>query len=99
MLTLRLVPKRRKKKAVQWAEDVVDNELLDKKKSKSAPELVLASKASCITHGNSYLCVQNAVCSTSKWNLGTGAMRRKTVIQSASTAGLAVDRQLLFCSG
>eukprot|EP00884_Botryococcus_braunii_P017131 jgi/Botrbrau1/4100/Bobra.152_3s0048.1 len=34
VLTLRLVPRRQRKKAVRWAEDVVDNELLGKKKSK-----------------------------------------------------------------
>jgi len=35
VLTLRLVPQRRKKKkAVQWAEEVVDNENMGKKSSK-----------------------------------------------------------------
>ncbi|KAK9815789.1 hypothetical protein WJX72_009494 [[Myrmecia] bisecta] len=33
-LTLRLVPRRRKKKAVRWTDDVVDNEFMNKKKSK-----------------------------------------------------------------
>ncbi|KAK9807372.1 hypothetical protein WJX73_008334 [Symbiochloris irregularis] len=34
ILRLRLVPRRKKKKAVRWSEDVVDNEHMNKKSSK-----------------------------------------------------------------
>lgn len=93
-LVLRLVPKKKqKKKGVKWAEGVVDNEDMNKRKSNSACfcccRLRVVTQAVALLTPRSGALLQSAAFSTSSEYLGTGVMMTATMTWSVLTAAIA----------